>query len=75
MILILAGTTEGRVVAQELQRQGLEVLVATATAYGCELLSKAYQGPIIAGQLTLKDLLNLIREKKINRVIDAAGSL
>jgi precorrin-6A/cobalt-precorrin-6A reductase len=71
MILLLAGTTEGRKMAHELQRQGLEVLAATATAYGSELLSNVYQGQVITGPLTLDDLLNLISEKGITRVIDA----
>ncbi len=57
--------------AHYLQRQGLEVLVATATPYGSELLGKAYQGQVITGPLTNDDLLNLIREKRVNRVIDA----
>lgn len=71
MILVLAGTTEGRRVAIDLERQGSNVLAATATAYGSELLSKEYRGQITSGSLTLEDLLNLIKKKGIKRVIDA----
>jgi precorrin-6A/cobalt-precorrin-6A reductase len=71
MILLLAGTTEGRKMADGLHRQGFKVLAATATVYGKELLSKTYPGQVIAGPLTLDDLLMIIKEKAINRVVDA----
>ena len=71
MILVLAGTTEGRKIAAALEKEGHRVIASTATAYGGELLGRTFGGEIISRPLNSTELLRLIKTKKINRVIDA----
>ncbi len=71
MILVLAGTTEGRKIATALEKEGHRVIASTATAYGGELLGRTFGGEIITRPLNSTELLRLIKTKKINRVIDA----
>lgn len=56
MIMVLAGTLEGRVTAELLQRNGYEVLVSATTSYGSELLKKQGLKKIITGQLDKEGL-------------------
>lgn len=71
MILVLAGTTEGRetVAAQEIA--GEQVIATTATEYGGELLRKTFKGEIISRPLESSELEKLIRERAIKKVVDA----
>ncbi len=71
MILVLAGTTEGRNTAAFLEKEGQRVMATTATAYGGELLRCSFKGEIISRPLTGAELLELIREKRIEKVVDA----
>jgi precorrin-6A/cobalt-precorrin-6A reductase len=71
LILVLAGTTEGRNIAAVLEKEGHRVIVTTATAYGGELLRRTFNGEIIAKPLNSAELLQLIKNKNIDRVIDA----
>ncbi len=71
MILVLAGTSEGRQVAIALENEGLEVMAATATAYGGELLQKGFHGEISTRPLGLEAMTELICLKGVIKVIDA----
>ncbi len=71
MILVLAGTSEGRKAAVALEREGKRVLASTATAYGKELLQQGFKGEISARPLTLEDMLSMIDENKITSIVDA----
>ncbi len=71
MILVLAGTTEGREAAVALERQGQKVITATATAYGGELLKKDFKGEISDRPLNTGEMLQFIERRGITRVIDA----
>jgi len=71
MILVLAGTSEGRLAAVSLEKEGLEVIASTATTYGGELLAKDFKGEITARPLTFAEMVQLITDKKIDKVIDA----
>ncbi len=71
MILVLAGTSEGRLAAASLEKEGFEVIASTATAYGGELLAKDFHGEITARPLSFAEMVRLITEKKIDKVIDA----
>lgn len=71
MILVLAGTSEGRQAALALEKEGLKVMAATATAYGGELLEKDFQGKISTKPLDLKAMTELIEQQSITKIVDA----
>lgn len=71
MILVLAGTSEGRQAAIDLETEGLKVMAATATAYGGELLQKDFQGEISTRPLDLEAMSELIRRRSITKLVDA----
>ncbi|MDW7729916.1 MAG: precorrin-6A reductase [Bacillota bacterium] len=71
MILVLAGTSEGRQAASTLERNGLAVIASTATTYGGELLRQEFRGEITARPLDLEAMLTLIKKKRISSVLDA----
>lgn len=72
MILLLAGTSEGRKLAEELLRHGFELIVSTVTSYGGSLLPKAEKGlKVLSGELHQEDLQRLIADSQIQAVVDA----
>lgn len=71
MILLLAGTADGREIAMRLIRAGHRLLACTATEYGSRLLSNSMTAEIISGRLDAGELAELIRNRKIHLVIDA----
>ncbi len=71
MILILAGTSEGRRAALALEKESRKVMAATATAYGGELLQKDFQGEISTRPLDLEAMTELINRRSVTKVIDA----
>lgn len=76
-ILIFAGTTEGRLLTEFLDRNGIPAHVCVATEYGGELLEETSGGPaeschiLHAGRLDLPEMEELIRREHISTVIDA----
>lgn len=71
MILFLAGTSDARELAMELQKQGHKLLATVVTTSAGNSLREAgidYQ----IGRLSLEDMTALIREKKVKTIIDAS---
>lgn len=71
MILVLAGTSEGRQAALALEKEGLKVMAATATAYGGELLKKVFRGEVSTKPLDLEAMTELIEQQGITKIVDA----
>lgn len=71
MILVLAGTSEGRKIVEALADKGYQVLAAASTPYGGSLLATCGAKEIIDRPLTEKDLSCLLCRKEINAVVDA----
>ena len=71
MILVLAGTSEGRSAAVALERENHPVIAATATGYGGELLRAEFKGEISTRPLNLEEMIELITARQVSRVIDA----
>ncbi len=69
MILILAGTADGRELARDIQAEGYRVLLSAATAYGQEL---AGETPARAGALDEAGFTGLISDEGIELVVDAS---
>ncbi len=70
-ILIFAGTTEGRSLAQYLARQEIFCHVCVATEYGEQLIEESTYIKVHMGRLMADEMKNLIAQEKIHIVIDA----
>ncbi|RYD06660.1 hypothetical protein N752_03025 [Desulforamulus aquiferis] len=70
MILVLAGTQEGRITAELLQQSGFMVKVSTVTGYGAELLKKQGVNNLLTGQLDEQALIRQLRDG-IELLVDA----
>lgn len=71
MILVLAGTKDGRTVAAALAEAGFAVLASAATAYGGELLREVPGIAVHAGALDREALERLVAEHRIKGILDA----
>lgn len=70
MILVLAGTSEGRVLVQTLIGQGRQVTACTATTYGGVLLAGS-GCTVRAGRLDEASLAVLVRAQGVKVLVDA----
>ena len=69
-VFVLAGTEDGRKLAIEFQNQGHQVLLSTLTGYGAELAeSEGLQARY--GALEEDQLIEMLKENKINALVDA----
>ena len=71
MIVVLAGTRDGRELAQELSDQGYEVLLSVVSSYGAELVQAA-QLPVRTGALDEAGLKQLLLDQAVSVVVDAS---
>jgi len=75
MILLLAGTADGREIFAQLVRRGYPVVATVTTAYGAQLLAEERSGgetQILVRALGDRELAALIAEKGITVVVDAS---
>ena len=71
-LLLFAGTTEGRMLAEFLERQGISCDVCVATEYGEQLLDEhASHHRIHAGRLDQEEMEALMRQQGITITVDA----
>ncbi len=70
-LLIFAGTTEGRLLAQRLDALGEDALVCVATEYGKEILPPFSHVRIRQGRMETAEMAKLIRQEKIRAAVDA----
>lgn len=70
-ILIFAGTTEGRKIAEYLRGHAPEVYVCTATEYGKELVEDGGNIHVLAGRLDVAGMRELAKGCQAELVIDA----
>ena len=72
MILLMAGTEDGRFLGGELHTAGAKMLVTVTTEYGRRLFERAGLGSICrCEKLDLRSLVLLIRDKKAAAIVDA----
>ena len=71
VILVLAGTVEGRELIKTLNEQGYPVIGSVSTEYGAELLAREGCSDIIQGNLDIHSLKDLIKHNKVKFIIDA----
>lgn len=70
-ILIFAGTTEGRQLAEYIKNLDVKAYVSVATDYGRECLGELENADVIAGRMDADQIGKFIHEKRIDLVIDA----
>lgn len=70
-VMIFAGTTEGRLLAEHAEKLGLECFVSTATEYGAELLEDLRGINVICGRMDEDQISSFLKENKVQLVIDA----
>ena len=68
-ILIFAGTTEGREIAEFCAQKQIAADVSTATEYGSTLLPGGIG--VLSGRMDREEICILLRDKKYSAVIDA----
>ncbi|WP_371371365.1 precorrin-6A reductase [Sporomusa aerivorans] len=71
MILVLAGTLDGRELAASLAQSGHQVLVSVISSYG-RSLAELPGITVHTGELTLDGMKDLITNQQINTVVDAS---
>ena len=72
MILVLSGTEEGKEIVRKLHDAGLRLLTTVATDYGKKIFEQmGLESLCLQGRLDANGFLQLIRERKINTVVDA----
>lgn len=72
MILVLAGTADGRQTAQLLAATGCRLMVAVVSDYAARLLPQdAANMEVLSGALDSRGLSTLLDEKKITVIVDA----
>ena len=71
MILVFAGTKDGREIINLLLNNGHKVIASTATEYGNNLLNNHPNLKKIHGKLDFKEICTLIKAEKVTSIIDA----
>ncbi len=71
MILVLAGTSEGRQAALELQKSGCPVLASVTSPYGKQLMNASGVTAVRQGALQLQDLMALLQDQGCRLIVDA----
>lgn len=71
MILFLAGTSDARELAMELQKQGHKLLATVVTTSAANSLEEAGVDYHV-GRLSAEDMTAIIHEKKVTTIIDAS---
>lgn len=70
-IFLLAGTTEGRKIAEWLDRYRAQAIVSVATEYGEELIASSRGLYVMHGRLTQEEMVKVIEKEGVEVVIDA----
>lgn len=71
MILVLAGSTEGREISSRLRKENIPCLLSYASDYGAELYSDLGDEAYLSGEMDETSLERVIRENGIKLIIDA----
>ena len=69
-ILLFAGTSEGRQLAEHLSACGVSLFVSVATAYGELLLNHAHAS-VLQGRMDREEMVSFLRMHPVDCVVDA----
>ena len=70
MILVLGGTSDSIEICNLLNKHNLSYFVSVTTVYG-EELARRCTDKVLLKKLTIEDMVDFIKENKIDKVIDA----
>ena len=70
-ILLFAGTTEGRLLAEFLIHQPVRLHTAVATAYGASLLPSAPSMTVSSHRMNEAQMIDFIQQQQFDLVLDA----
>lgn len=70
-VLLLAGTAEVHEILPALVESGLTVVATAVTSYGAQILNEYAPGQVVARPLDGDGFVELMREKRVNVVVDA----
>lgn len=70
-VIIFAGTSEGRLLSEELMREGIPCTVSVATEYGAALLPRDPRIRVIRGRKTREEMADFMRREKPVLAVDA----
>lgn len=70
-ILIYAGTTEGRTLAEKLAERGIKSDVSVATEYGNQVMEESEFIHVLQGRLDLEQMMRLYEKNNYDLIIDA----
>ena len=70
-ILLFAGTTEGRLLAEFLIHQPVRLHTAVATSYGASLLPSAPSMTVSSHRMNEAQMINFIQQQHFDLVLDA----
>lgn len=70
-ILLFAGTTEGRLLAEEMSSWQAELFVCVATEYGSQLIPRSDNIIVLTGRLNIQQMCECMNENKFDCVVDA----
>ncbi len=71
MILLLAGTSDGRALGMKLAEEGKNILASAATPYGGQRLPVHYRIEARVGKLDLGAMVALCRDRGVTKIVDA----
>ncbi len=71
-VWLVAGTSEGRRLAEELADLGVHVYVTVATEYGASLFPENGNITVVPGRMTLEDMCGFIRKYQPELVLDSS---
>ena len=70
-LLIFGGTTEGRLLAEFCEKEGIDAFVSVAGEYGESLIRNCRHIEVLTGKRDERDMLSFIRQESISFVLDA----
>lgn len=70
MILVLGGTSDSIHICNKLNNMNLKYIVSVTTEYGRDIAKKATEN-VFLGKLTIEDMVSLIKQNNITKIIDA----
>ncbi len=70
-VLVFGGTTEGRILSDELRKAGVPHVVSVATEYGLQILRDSGEDSIIQGRKDADQIAELIKSEAFTLVVDA----
>ena len=71
MILVVAGTLDGRELAAYLKGKGIAVTVSVTSSYGGQLAAQSVD-EVIVDKMTRDDFIKFFQDRKISAVVDAS---